>query len=202
MFSSYPNFKRIMLILSPCAALSSFDMQGKSNMNGTPADYEDLKNNKKTAVVMIASDSCGHCKAASPHFEEISHQPDLEHIEFIKLKSSENPTIMEEHKLEGVPAFIFIKDGEVQRKELGFESKEALHNMIKEHATQDDARIHEAKMSEHFANQVDAHAPVQEVPAHEEGVVAKIYGFFAGLFNAIKHMFVRIFDWIKGLFSR
>lgn len=189
---STPNFKRIMLILSPCAALCSFDAQATANLNGTPEDYKAIKHCGKKCVVMLASDGCGHCRQASPHFEAIATDPENENVDFLKLKSSENSDVMNEQKLDGVPAFLFLDEkGEVKNTALGFESEDKLRTMVREHAGQGEVSA-----------SVDAMAPVEQAPAHEEGVLAKIQALLMGLFNAIKNVFVSIFDWIKGLFNR
>lgn len=189
---STPSFKRIMLILSPCAALSSFDAQARANFNGTPDDYKAIKHSGKKCVVMLASDGCGHCRQASPHFEAIANDPANESIEFLKLKSSENGDVMNEENLGGVPAFLFIdQNGDVKSKELGFESEDKLRTLVRNH------NAAPAEMTEDVSANVEAGAPV-----NEEGVLAKIQGLLMGLFNAIKHVFVSIFDWIKGLFNR
>lgn len=206
MYFSTPNFKRITLILLPCAAFNSFTVNGDSNMNGTSDDHKKLLESKKTAVVMLASDGCGHCKTASPHFKAIAEEMQGENIDFLKLKSSENSDIMNEYELDGVPAFLYIKDGKVQNKDMGFESKEKLQETIRNHAAQadsvetsDDSSV---EMPDDVSMNVDTAMPVQEAPAYEEGILAKIQALFMGLFNAIKHVFVSIFDWIKGLFNK
>ena len=184
---STPNFKRIMLILSPCAALCSFDAHSTANLNGTPEDYKTMRHSGRKCVVMLASDGCGHCKTASPHFQAIATDPANESVDFLKLKSSENGDVMNEQGLEGVPAFLFIDEkGEVKNKELGFESEDKLRTMVRQHASPGDVSAN-----------VDAMAPVQE-----EGVLDKLKGLFVGLFETIKNIFVSIFDWIKGLFNR
>ena len=141
---------------------------------------------------MLASDGCGHCKTASPHFAAIATDPAHESVDFLKLKSSENGDIMQEQQLDGVPAFLFIDEqGEVKNKELGFESEDKLRTMVRDHAGQGDVSAN-----------VDAMAPVQEAPVHEESILDKLKGLFIGLFETIKNIFVTIFDWIKGLFNR
>lgn len=194
---STPSFKRIMLILSPCAALSSFDAQARANFNGTPDDYKAIKHSGKKSVVMLASDGCGHCRQASPHFEAIATDPANESIEFLKLKSSENGDVMNEENLDGVPAFLFIdENGAIKDKQTGFESEDKLRTMVRNHAAAP-AEMTEAVVTEDVSANVETGAPV-----HQEGVLAKIQGLLMGLFNAIKHVFVSIFDWIKGLFNR
>lgn len=200
MYFSTPNFKRIMLILSPCAALTSFDLNGGSNMHGTSEDYKQVKASGKKCVVMLASDGCGHCKAASEPFENIAKKHENE-AEFLKLKSSENSDIMNEHHLDGVPAFVYIDNGQVVNTELGFESEEKLEESIRNHVAPKEEVV-SAEITDEVSANVEAAQPVQEIPAQEEGILAKIQALFMGLFNAIKHVFVSIFDWIKGLFNK
>jgi len=188
---STPNFKRIMLILSPCAALCSFDAQAVANLNGTPEDYKAARHSGRKCVVMLASDSCGHCRTASPHFAAVANDPANENVDFLKLKSSENGDIMAEQQLDGVPAFLFLDEtGNVQSKHAGLESEDELRTLVRNHAAQGAVQAN-----------VDAMAPVQEAPV-EEGVLDKLKGLVIGLFDTIKNIFVTIFDWIKGLFNR
>lgn len=192
---STPNFKRIMLILSPCAALCSFDAQATVNLNGTPEDYKTARHSGRKCIVMLASDGCGHCRAASPHFAAIAQDPANESVDFLKLKSAENQDVMAQENLDGVPAFLFIDEsGAIQNKELGFEDtpegKDKLRTMVRNHAGQGAVQAN-----------VDAMVPVEQAP-EEEGVVDKLKGLVIGLFDTIKNIIVTIFDWIKGLFNR
>ncbi len=181
-----------MLILSPCAALSSFDAHSTANLHGTPEDYDKAKHSGRKCVVMLASDNCGYCHQASPHFDAIAMDPANENVDFLKLKSSENRPLMDEQKLDGVPAFIFLdENGNVKDKEAGFAGEEHFRNKVRAHAE-----------GTHVGTSVDAMSPVQEAPAHEEGIFDKLKGLVVGLFETIKNIFVSIFDWIKGLFNR
>ena len=194
-----PSLMRMMLILSPCAALTSVDVKAAANMNGTPTDYQTLLDNKKTGVVMISRDSCPHCASAKPEFEavanEITQTPGHENKEFIKLDSQENQALMTKHNLDGVPAFVYVKDGEVVKTDMGFEGKEKLKDTMSAHVS---ATL--APMNDEVSANVDAQAPVKS--EDNEGILGKLKGLFIGLFEKIKDIFVSIFDWIKGLFNR
>lgn len=191
------NFKRIMMILSPCAALSSFDAQAVSNMHAQRHDYDKLLESGKNGLVMISMDGCGHCKDATPGFDEISQRPEFKDLEFLKLEKDADGVseVVDTLDLGGYPAFVCVKEGKVQHTEIGF-NKEKL-----EHLAQS------CRPSAGMSENVDAMSPVamspmQEAPMHEEGIFDKLKGLFVGLFETIKNIFVAIFDWIKGLFNR
>ncbi len=192
-----------MLILSPCAALSSLETQCEYNMSATAQDYQDVIDNKKTAIVMFSRQGCPHCEHAADPFENKAKEH--KHIEFLKIDTQKdgNRNLVDELEIEGVPTFVFIKDGMIQDKTVGFDSEESFANKVAEHVTQNSPEVVAAMESEHFSAEVDAaQAPVEQAPIHHEGVFAKIQAFIIGLFNAIKHAIIGIFDWIKSLFSK
>lgn len=207
---STPSLMRMMLILSPCAALTSFDLNAEFK-HGSPEDYKMLIASGKTGVVMIGSDGCGHCKAAGPHFEAIAQEPEFTAIEFLKLKRDENDALVNERQIDGVPAFLFIKGGNVESQELGFENEAKLREMIsakvggstnEQVETTGEVTPVDCAAGDVCTN-VDAEAPVESAPmGDDEGILGKLKGLFVGLFETIKNIFVSIFDWIKGLFNR
>ena len=70
----------------------------------------------KVAIKFYAT-WCGPCRALSPRFEELSKQyPD---VTFLEADVDENPDLVSEFSLRGVPAVIMLKDGEVKGKVIG-----------------------------------------------------------------------------------
>lgn len=187
---SLTSARRVMLIVSSCIAVNSFDACATANMHGTADDYQALLASGNVGVVMLGRDACPHCVHAGPVFEEIAMSPDYENVTFIKLDSTDHPEIMEEYKIDGVPAFLFIRGGKVVNQETGFD-KTMFDANLKSHVSG----------SASMDTQVDAMAPVHE-SHEEEGVLAKLTMLFVGLFEIIKNIFVTIFDWIMGLFGR
>ncbi len=68
---------------------------------------------------------CGPCKMMEPVLEELD-------INVIKVDVEKFEELGKEYAIMSVPTLIFFKDGEEQKKLIGFQTKDALEEIIKE----------------------------------------------------------------------
>lgn len=89
---------------------------------------EDLNNliSKGKHLVDFYAEWCGPCKMLGPILEEIDS------VDIIKVDVDIHSGLAKEYGIMSVPTLLFIKDGEVKRKEIGFKGKDELENILKE----------------------------------------------------------------------
>jgi thioredoxin 1 len=83
-------------------------------------------------IVDVYAAWCGPCQQMAPLFEEL--EKELSHLyKFAKLNVDEARDISIQLGISSVPTFLFIKNGKVQGKEIGYMTKETLKEKIAEH---------------------------------------------------------------------
>lgn len=92
-------------------------------------DLEVIKSTKPVIVDVYAS-WCGPCKMMGPIFEGLSKELSSKYA-FGKLNIDEEREIAVKYNISSIPAFLFIKNGQVVGKETGYMSKETLEGKIK-----------------------------------------------------------------------
>lgn len=86
---------------------------------------------KGFAVVDLFAEWCGPCKMMGPIFEEVAHTYEGK-VKMGKLNVDENPATPGTFGVTGIPTIVFLKDGEVVGRLVGFQSKENLVAKISE----------------------------------------------------------------------
>lgn len=86
---------------------------------------------KGFSVVDFTAPWCGPCRMMAPIFEELASQH-ASKVKMGKLDVDENTEIASQFGISGVPTIIFFKDGVEQTRLVGFQSKEALMEKLKE----------------------------------------------------------------------
>lgn len=67
---------------------------------------------------------CGPCKMLAPVLEKI------ENIKVFKIDASSNPNLTAEHNISSVPTLIYMRDGVVLEKTIGYMSQEQIQAKV------------------------------------------------------------------------
>lgn len=91
---------------------------------------ETVKNTKGLTVIDFWAEWCGPCKMLAPVIEEVSEEmPD---VSFEKINIDEEVEIALTNRISSIPTLMFVKDGEIVKKTVGYLTKEELISAIEE----------------------------------------------------------------------
>lgn len=96
----------------------------------TKDNYEqEIKHASKPVVLDVFATWCGPCQHMMPIFEELEKELGGQYI-FAKLNVDESRELAIEFGVTSIPTFVFIQNGKVKAKEVGFMNKEELRQKI------------------------------------------------------------------------
>lgn len=81
-------------------------------------------------VVEFSSPTCIHCKRIEPILNELSDELDVKAI-IAKCNVMEEPDIADRYGITALPTLLFIKNGEIRNKLIGFTHKMIIEENIK-----------------------------------------------------------------------
>ena len=96
----------------------------------TQSFKEAMDNTKGLLVVDFWAEWCGPCKMLAPVFEEL--EKDFPDVTFGKINVDEEVQAALENNVSSIPTLLFIKDGEIVKRAVGFSPKDELVAMINE----------------------------------------------------------------------
>ena len=76
----------------------------------------------KKAVLKFSAVWCGPCRTSTPVFEEFSTDVAYKDILFIKVDVDAGKDIARSFRINGIPAFVFVKDNKVVNKVVGIDN--------------------------------------------------------------------------------
>ena len=82
-------------------------------------------------IVDFYSDTCGPCKMLAPVLEKL--ESELSFINVIKVNISTYPAYAQEYDIQAVPTILFVNEGELKERTLGFMTEAQLREKISEH---------------------------------------------------------------------
>lgn len=90
---------------------------------------KEIKQETKPVVLDVYASWCGPCQQMMPIIEELAQE--LSHkYKFSKLNVDEARDISIQYGVISVPTFLFLKNGKIKGKEVGYMSKETLQEKI------------------------------------------------------------------------
>ncbi|MFH1461492.1 MAG: thioredoxin [bacterium] len=92
---------------------------------------QEIKNSDKPVILDVYATWCGPCIYMTPIFEELSTEMG-DKYKFVKLNIDEERDIAIQYNVSSIPTFVFIKNGEVVGREMGYMEKETLKAKIEE----------------------------------------------------------------------
>ncbi len=89
-------------------------------------DNNDFNSEIKEGLVLVDfyADWCGPCRMQSPIVEELSNE--VKDLKVIKVNVDEREDIAKTYGIMSIPTLILFKDGQIEKKQIGFSSKEVL----------------------------------------------------------------------------
>ncbi len=90
---------------------------------------QEIKKSSKPVVLDVFATWCGPCQQMAPIFEEL-YKELSEKYKFAKLNIDEERDLSIQYNVSSVPTFIFIKNGEVIGREMGYIDKESFKSKI------------------------------------------------------------------------
>ena len=74
---------------------------------------------------------CGPCKMLSPVLDELAAEYS-DRVRFCKVNVDDEPELSARFGIASVPTLIFLKNGEILKKTVGYREKDELEGMLKE----------------------------------------------------------------------
>ncbi len=74
---------------------------------------------------------CGHCKMLSPVLDGLAAEYS-DRVRFCKVNVDDEPELFARFGIASVPTLIFLKNGEILKKTVGYREKDELEGMLKE----------------------------------------------------------------------
>ena len=93
------------------------------------SDFKKLTS-KGIYVVDFYAEWCGPCKMLSPVFQEV--ETNLSNLaSFVKINIDNHIDIAQEYQISTIPTILVLKNGNIEERMVGFNSKEVIESKIK-----------------------------------------------------------------------
>ncbi|MFA5574594.1 MAG: thioredoxin [Brumimicrobium sp.] len=91
--------------------------------------FDELVKGNTPVLVDFYADWCGPCQTMNPIIKEVkNHFGDQ--LKVIKINVDTNPVVAQRFKIRGVPTFILFKNGEIEWKAAGVQSRRDLKEVV------------------------------------------------------------------------
>lgn len=101
-------------------------------VNVTDQDFKAEVEGSGTVLVDFWAPWCGPCKMIAPVLEELDKEIG-DSVKIAKVNADDNPESISRFGVMSIPTLILFKDGQPVDKVVGFQSKDALKNLVGRH---------------------------------------------------------------------
>ena len=99
----------------------------------TEQDFQDEVLNAQTPVLVdFTADWCQPCKMIAPIVEQLAGQWG-EKVKVVKLDADQNPNIMMQYGVMGIPTLMLFKSGSIKERITGFMPKDKIEAKVSPH---------------------------------------------------------------------
>lgn len=99
----------------------------------TEQDFQDEVLNSQTPVLVdFTADWCQPCKMIAPIVEQLAGQWG-EKVKVVKLDADQNPNIMMQYGVMGIPTLMLFKSGNIKERITGYTSKDKIEAKVTPH---------------------------------------------------------------------
>lgn len=102
-----------------------------SIVNVTDANFKNEVESTGTVLVDFWAPWCGPCKMIAPVLEELDKE--INSLKIAKVNVDDNPESASRFGVMSIPTLILFKNGQPVDKVVGFQSKDALKNVVSRH---------------------------------------------------------------------
>lgn len=92
----------------------------------------DVIHSAEPVLVDVTAVWCGPCRMLEPIVKEVA-ETWQDKMKVVKLDADQNPALMNQYGILGIPTLMFFKDGKLQERMTGFQSKDKLVAKISPH---------------------------------------------------------------------
>ena len=90
----------------------------------TKQEFNQLTNENKNVVIDFYASWCGPCKMLAPIFENVAAT--TQNVKFVKVNVDEATELASLFGIQSIPTMIYIKEKKLEKRELGFKTKEQI----------------------------------------------------------------------------
>ena len=90
----------------------------------TKQEFDQLTNENKNVVIDFYASWCGPCKMLAPIFENVAAT--TQNVKFGKVNVDEATELASLFGIQSIPTMIYIKEKKLEKRELGFKTKEQI----------------------------------------------------------------------------
>ena len=98
-----------------------------ANLNEVNEDtfQADVLDATEPVLVDFSAEWCGPCKMLDPIIEQLSTEWEGK-VKFFKIDADQNPNVLMQYGVMGIPTLLFFKNGEVVERVTGYQPKDKL----------------------------------------------------------------------------
>lgn len=99
----------------------------------TEADFQaEVLDAAQPVLVDFTATWCQPCKMIAPIVEQLAQEWDGK-VKVVKLDADQNPNVMMQYGVMGIPTLMLFKDGKIKERVTGFQPKEKLAAKVSPH---------------------------------------------------------------------